>query len=665
MVTRKRFTSRNSRGCSGRRTSLGNARARKQIPGILSLIVVALLATSSSTFAQTLSFDPTQNGTGLVSNGTNTWNNNTTADWTSGGADVTFPAAADAEFTAANQTANIAAGGGVSANSVTLSGGGDVIEGGTLTLTGTNTPNGSASGLAGGAGVVTVNGSGTTDTIDSQIDFTTTNPTQGFFVNSGNTLVLNGGATFTNSGNNILDFGGSGTYDITGGTYSSQTGNPGLIVGAGNTVINQSGGIVNPQFDATIGFAGSPTYTVSGSALFESQFGDLDVGSGSGGAGGIFNVQGGSVLIGYNQGTPTNGGNIIVAQNGGLGILNVSGGNVVQGNGGTSTTGLATGGITYLTDSASGHGVETALVNISSGTFTTAGFSFGENVNTGEGGQAPSGTPTSPIVGNTGVLNISGGTVYVGAVGINEATEAPGTVSVNLSGGTIAATANSSSSVNIALAAPATLTSGVVTPGTPASGTVTFQTADINGTAHNITLSGVISGGSTYGLTVTGTGTLALTNTANTFSGKTLVSSGATLQAASLGFSNVEVSGTNTTLQLNLNTAIAATAGLTVDSNVSLVQLNYTGIDAIQTLEVDNFNVANGTYTAGQLDALDSGAFSNVFSGGGSLEVTALAVPEPGATEMTLIGLAILFVVVRGLHPIRQLSDAKAIARSI
>jgi autotransporter-associated beta strand protein len=111
-------------------------------------------------------------------------------------------------------------------------------------------------------------------------------------------------------------------------------------------------------------------------------------------------------------------------------------------------------------------------------------------------------------------LFLSGGTVYLGSGGLVLNTGA-GHVgyTVGLSGGTLAAKSDWSSSAKLAL-----------------TNTMTFKAADAAGAAHNIALSGVLSG--TGKLTKTGDGVLTLSG-ANTFTGGVNLAAGTLVQGRS------------------------------------------------------------------------------------------------------------------------------------
>ncbi len=115
---------------------------------------------------------------------------------------------------------------------------------------------------------------------------------------------------------------------------------------------------------------------------------------------------------------------------------------------------------------------------------------------------APSGTAGSATLVN------SGGSLYLGKNGIS-VNAVPPSINIMLSGGTVGALANWSSSL------PMTLGN--------TNGNITFQCADNNNNPFNISLSGALTG--TGGLNLTGGGTLTL-NGSNNYAGSTVVSNG-------------------------------------------------------------------------------------------------------------------------------------------
>ncbi|MEW6257473.1 MAG: autotransporter-associated beta strand repeat-containing protein [Pseudomonadota bacterium] len=145
----------------------------------------------------------------------------------------------------------------------------------------------------------------------------------GDFAGNG-TIVQNGASSVALGGTNVsigLDAGGTGTYQLNGGTLTiSTTGDGGFMVGArsGATgVLEQTGGTLTASQSVAIGAAGSGTYAMSGGTA---SFGaGLRIGSTAGGTGtvtqtgGVVAVTGGSLQFGNGSGTYNlNGGTLAV-----------------------------------------------------------------------------------------------------------------------------------------------------------------------------------------------------------------------------------------------------------------------------------------------------------------------------------------------------------------
>jgi autotransporter-associated beta strand protein len=159
------------------------------------------------------------------------------------------------------------------------------------------------------------------------------------------------------------------------------------------------------------------------------------------------------------------------------------------------------------------------------------------------------------------------------------------------------------------------------------------------GGATGATLGGVIAdgtGGSKLILDAASTGTVTLT-AANTYTGGTFVNGGIAGTGATGDFGTGDVTvGTGAGLVLGNNTSIADTATLTFGN--STIELNYTGTETVGALydSITGTYLASGTYTA---DALNALANADVFSGEGSLFVS--AIPEP-ATAGAMLGAGVL-----------------------
>ncbi len=329
------------------------------------------------------------------------------------------------------------------------------------------------------------------------------------------TLNVNAGGVVTNTGNCgnigsttvtspgsklVLD---GGRYLQTGGTFGNSNGglplqvNGGLFEFAGNNgnfypsitmtagEIRISGNNYNSIYSSTISGgvylnlgnkpsgirAGTVTVTDQGSFVTT---GFYLVGNGETLRvdGGLLEVTGNTLQVGNNTFTGSRGGSIIQTD-GVVGMTNTAGLVV-----GVKTSGT-TGGI-YLYDFQGGE------LNLEKITLTAA--SRNGNNNTIDRFKMSGGT-----------LNLgSGGLVYGGGTGMQ---------SVQLSGGTLNAQTNWTSSLDMSLL----------------SGTTTFCSADTNGVAYDIALSGILSGNGA--LTKTGSGVLLLNGT-NTYTGATAVNSG-------------------------------------------------------------------------------------------------------------------------------------------
>ena len=270
-----------------------------------------------------------------------------------------------------------------------------------------------------------------------------------------------------------------GPVNLTGGSLIPTSS---LFIGYSQTINSQAynTGVL------TVGTALNPaTVTVNGQVLFV----------GRAGGNGTLTLVNGAVNVGIGT-TARNLAICYEANPGESGTVNVNGGVLTVG------SPSAAGQITFFNTSASGPPTgSTPVMNQTTGTVNAwGGIAFGP-----AGGNLAGGSATLTVSG--GVLNI--GTVSgIGGISVGAGAPSP-SVSITLSGGTVGALANWSSSV------PMTL--GTV------NGNITFQCADVNTTPFNITLSGALTG--TGGMNVTGGGTLTLSG-ANDYAGSTVVSNG-------------------------------------------------------------------------------------------------------------------------------------------
>ncbi|HTJ78947.1 MAG TPA: PEP-CTERM sorting domain-containing protein [Rariglobus sp.] len=461
------------------------------------------------------------------------------------------------------------------------------------------------------AGNVNVNNG---STVNISAVLSQNNGAKGWTVNAGSTLNLSGGGVTgnligqnNNAGTSIINF-TAGTYTGIGGTWG------------GNTLVtlNITGGsVTNGNTNVFTGVTTNDTrnFNLSGGS-FTLSSGTMVLGQGSATAVGnaVTTISGTHVLsTGNNKIYVGGGGNLTSTGTGGTSTLNITGGTVNQTNGSSGKIFLA------VNDNA--NFATSSTLNISGGTVTTFGIQFGDN---GPGTR----TFTS---GSTATVNVTGGTTYLGSVGFsNNNTFVNLTQAINLGGGTIGATQAWNSSLAMTL--------------TGTNGNVTFRTQDSGSNAFNIGLSGILSGAG--GLIKTGTGTLTLT-AANTYAGPTIINVGSLVTSGSgtLGSGNVTVAfGASLTV---VNASFGDLATLSVDrtSSAGSISLGFSGTDTIGNVydSVSGTYLAAGTYTTAQLNSALAllGSSNAIFTGSGSLLVSAIAVPEP-ATYAALFSAAIL-----------------------
>ena len=251
------------------------------------------------------------------------------------------------------------------------------------------------------------------------------------------------------------------------------------------------------------------------------------------------------------------GDNFVIGRDGGSG-------RVIQ-NGGTFTYG---GDKNYFFVGATSHLGTTAEYDMNGGTFDMQGktlvVGFADGTTTTGIVNQSGGTinnvftlafyvaPLPPGSGH-GIYTLSGGGIYIGAGGI---VSSSGTHDINIGGGTIGASDNWASSLNMNL--------------TNLNGSVTFDTA-----ANTITLSGALSGNG--GLTKIGSGILELSGT-NTYTGNTTINEGI----------------------LQLDAAGSSPSALRIVDGTYL-NLNYSGEYVVTAFSTNGVALANGVYNAGNL----------------------------------------------------------------
>ena len=446
------------------------------------------------------------------------------------------------------------------------------------------------------AGSMTINpaGSGTYSFSNGTIVLGTRYGSKGTLTLNDSTTVASAfnfkGITFATAGKTVTMNGGSGIFGynngiITGTNTAASLGSSVLLSSGTYT----TGGVVMWDIgDMTSGTAG---LSILPGATFNQTY-NVFIGYFSNNPGfaklngGIWNITNSSLVLGRSyaggvnvqSGTLNAQGVITVGMNV-TGVLNLNGGSLI------SSTTLAI-------NSGNGNGT----VSISGGTATLASVSFGGG---GYGGTSSSGS---------GALNMTGGSLFIGSGGIISIGGGTTACTISLSGGTVGASADWSSTLG------ATLT------GTGGN-TVIIQAGDSLGTAHNISLSGVLSGtgglikagggcltlsGSNtyYDGTTVNSGTLIVNNTAGSGvgAGPVAVSSGATFAGTGIVSGSVTVDG-------RLSPGLNSSGTLTINGGLSLnggSSLQYGAGGGTSLIRV-NGNVTLG----GTLNAFDAGGFTS------------------------------------------------------
>jgi fibronectin-binding autotransporter adhesin len=642
---------------------------KKQLPLYLVMLSVILLVGGDKLSAQTLTFDPL--GTPATGSfGSGFWNDGgtfeapvagTTLDWSNGTTDQAY---IDGN--------NGVVFGGTNASNATA----------TVTLQDTVYP-GTASG---NTASITFNTSG--------YDIVPSAPTDVINFEDQNAVTVAAGVSAEIDAQLGTDASSSATsHDI---SITDNTGSVLTLRGGTNFDVQTTGKSVSFGGGGTVNMDGAVGVTSNGtSAATETVYyvGTFFVGSGTTNLNVGASISGNDkagLAIGQGDDVPT-----------GVGFFNINGGivnafNVDQGHGNTNTVSVNSGVFsandynlvngdtsgspqTVTLNVNGGQFIQTGNMNILASTSPTSGptnfaavLNFTGGVSVLEHGIII-GNSSGPAVGNTNsaAITVSGGAVYLGSTGIESGTDGIASddsvtaaqTSITLSGGTVGALANWSTSENMTLS--------------NTNGGVTFQTSDVGstiasqfagnngnpnntnsntatGNTHIITLSGILSGNGP--LTASGGGHL-ITTGANTYSGGTSVVGGTQLTLASAGTGNVHVDANISQisdLQLTLSTAIAATATLTLDSaTASEVDLNFLTAgttDVIGGLVIDGTSLAAGVYTVTQLDSMTIGGVTVqdfTDNAGGTNSFTILSVPEPSTWALMLGGLGLVGLVTR------------------
>jgi fibronectin-binding autotransporter adhesin len=412
--------------------------------------------------------------------------------------------------------------------------------------------------------------------INANIQTTNFRPTT-----STNTVIASGKTLTFASGTNAPRLVTGGSIAMTGGSLS-----------AGNIVLNsaltQTGGTASASASGntpTIGLGAVGSWTLNHSAavltiekLLSSQQTpgvNFDVGSGNSGNGtltvnaGTVSVINGAVLrIGFGSASSsaTTTGSVNIAG----GTLTVTGSNPFTGVNST----------VYIVDS--GNGVNAALA-VSGGTATIDAIQFGRAAATGQG-----------------ALNVSAGSLYVGFGGITTGTLPTANATITLSGGTVGAAADWSSSMAMTV-----------------SGSTTIKAADSSGTAHNISLSGNLSGNGS--LTKSGGGKLTLGSAG--YTGATRVTAGV-----------LEVNGTLATNSVTVDSGTTLQGTGVITNSVSIA-----GHLAPAGAGIGKLTAGSATFgTGSSLDInLSASSVSDVLAITGALDISNVTLNLSGTADST------------------------------
>jgi autotransporter-associated beta strand protein len=366
-----------------------------------------------------------------------------------------------------------------------------------------------------------------------------------------------GALTLTNGGQLFVGNFGVGIYNLSGGTIDA---NNWIVTGrsGGNGTFNMTGGTINKNGGGSFvvssrnGGASVATFNQSGGTINTPS--EYWIGQGDNTAAGAFGtnyISGTAVLNVTNW--------LAVGREGGIGVLNISGGSIIKTGGGNLTITHGTG--------ASG------TVNQSGGSFTIAS------------GQAWIGEDSG-----SAIWNMSGGTANVGVVHIVQNASANGTL--NLSGGVMTlqelTTGNALGISTLTLnggtlqasADTATFLHDITIVNVSSPGGAIFDSQNFNITVPQAMPNN--GGDGSGGLTKIGSGTLTLTG-ANSYTGPTVVNAGTLI--------------VDTTSTANGAYTVADSASLSVGVKAANAQLN-----------MANFTLASST--AASLN-VDLGVFGN------------------------------------------------------
>ncbi|XHR28341.1 MAG: autotransporter-associated beta strand repeat-containing protein [Chthoniobacteraceae bacterium] len=573
-------------------------------PYLLSITGCALplFAAASIASAATLTWDSSGANPSAPTNGGGTWSTSS-ANWTDGTTENSWPSG-----TSGSNYNAVFGGGSGSGGTVTLGGvivcgtatfntSGYILTGGTLSLP-----------VSGGTSILVA--ANVNAEIDSYILSTGVNTTS---VLAGGTLTLRGGQSLGSQGNYLTTT--TSTIVLASGTYAGS----GINV-KGNMVVGEVGSSLSAQLNAStlqIGYGVSGTTTYVSANASSTITNTLSIGRDGKG---VMDLKAGTVTV-----TAAAPNNVTVGVNSGANnsALLVEGGTFSINN--TAAKLVINGGVTTANGAAS--------VLVSGGVLNAPAIQFGAG-------------STAFAASTSGTFKVSGGTVYLGvsgstvnAIAVN-ATAAPATNVILLSGGTLAATGDWTSSMAMTLSS--------------ADGGITFQAANASGVSHNIALSGTLSGNGS--LTKTGNGTLSL-NADNTYTGQTSVNAGTLTVNGSLASTGTVSHGATLNGSGSISGAVVASgsitgtlrfgSSLTLKGNASLTGASHTvsgaliaesgatvapgdNAGAIGTLSIGSFSLQNGAVLSLDINGTQAGTNAdqvtttadNGLSLGGSLTLT-------------------------------------------
>jgi autotransporter-associated beta strand protein len=353
----------------------------------------------------------------------------------------------------------------------------------------------------------------------------------------GGALIKVGSATLTLSGSNCL----SGSLTVSGGTLELPAGGflSGDSLGGGGFLVD-GGTLTNADVTSTFAAESAIVETAgainSPGATFRSSNDD----------GTLFAIYGGSFSAAaitlqrtYDNGTtpPTAAAPLAAVTTSGVYVDSTNTASPAKVSLGSLTIGTANSSASYRQDAGTvvvtnevllgdTSNIRVSILQVNGGTFTSLdtnnGLVLGEvngtSSNNAElylsGGvtfaqMIAFGTAADTSVGSAGFLIISGGTLYLGSLGFtNPDTSGLYTPLIALNSGLLGALGNLTITNNLLLGAA----------------NFTFQAADNNGVSQNINLTGTLTG--TGGVVKTGAGTLTLNDSADAWTGATIVSNG-------------------------------------------------------------------------------------------------------------------------------------------